>query len=144
MSIFIAWLNDYPCYYAHPQEDAIELTADEEHLVTNIPAGKVVRPNAQGRPTLVDAPAVIAPYRDGPPLKVTAAQGGIALINANLMDAVQAVVDAADTPASVKWAWNRTQDWERASPALAYLAGKAGITDAQMDDLFVAAAKITA
>lgn len=78
------------------------------------------------------------------PQRVSAAQGGIALINASLMDAVQTVVDATDTPASVKWAWTHAQDWDRSSSALAYLAGKAGITDAQMDDLFVAAAAITA
>lgn len=78
------------------------------------------------------------------PQRVSAAQGGIALINANLMDAVQAAVNAADTPATVKWAWERAQDWERPSLALAYLADKAGITSAQMDDLFIAAAQIVA
>jgi len=78
------------------------------------------------------------------PQTVSAAQGGIALINASLMDAVQAAVDAAETPAAVKWAWAHAQDWERSSPALAYLADKAGITSAQMDSLFIAAAQITA
>ncbi|MBV6304948.1 hypothetical protein KVP10_08610 [Candidimonas humi] len=89
----------------------------------------------------------IAEYVAPPPVipqRVSAAQGGIALINASLMDAVQTAVDAADTPAAVKWAWARAQDWERSSPALAYLAGKAGISSQQMDDLFVAAAQITA
>ncbi|NYT38856.1 hypothetical protein ERD78_18930 [Allopusillimonas soli] len=84
------------------------------------------------------APAPIIPQR------VTAAQGGIALIQAGLMDAVQAAVDDAQTPAEVKWAWAKARDWERPSPALAYLADKAGITSAQMDDLFTAAAQIQA
>lgn len=78
------------------------------------------------------------------PVVVSAAQGGIALINAGLMNAVQAVVDAADTPAGVKWAWSHAQAWDRSSQTLAYLAEKAGITSQQMDDIFVAAAKIAA
>lgn len=78
------------------------------------------------------------------PNRVSAAQGGIALINAGLMDAVQTAVDAIDTPATVKWAWTRAQDWERNSQALAYLANKAGITSSQMDQLFIAAAQIVA
>ena len=78
------------------------------------------------------------------PRAVSAAQGGIALIQAGLMAGVRAAVDAPDTPADVLWAWERATTWERASPALAYLADKAGITAQQMDDLFVAAAAIQA
>lgn len=76
------------------------------------------------------------------PKTVTAAQGGIALINANLMTAVQSVINAADTPPSVTWAWTHAPQWQRTSAALAYVAGKAGITDAQMDALFTAAAQV--
>ncbi|WP_038852636.1 hypothetical protein [Bordetella petrii] len=76
------------------------------------------------------------------PSSVSAAQGGIALINAGLMPAVQAAVDDPDTPAEVRWAWERATTWERPSPALAYLANKAGISSGQMDALFVAAAPI--
>jgi hypothetical protein len=81
---------------------------------------------------------------DPVPQTVGAAQGGIALIKAGLMDAVQAAVDAVDTPPEVKWAFNRAATWQRRSPALAYLAQKAGITDAQMDSLFIAADVIKA
>ncbi|OZI17920.1 hypothetical protein [Bordetella genomosp. 7] len=78
------------------------------------------------------------------PQEVTAAQGGIALINAGLMPAVQAAVDDPETPAEVRWAWERATAWSRTSPALAYLADKAGISSEQMDDLFEAAALIEA
>lgn len=84
-----------------------------------------------------DVPAVQAV-----PYAVTAAQGGIALIQANLMDAVQAAADAPDTPADVKWAWARATTWERVSPALNYLADKAGVSAQQMDDLFIVAGAI--
>lgn len=89
----------------------------------------------------------VAPYVAPPariPQVVTAAQGGIALIQAGLMDAAQSAANAAETPAEYKWAWERAQTWERTSPALNYIADKAGITQAQMDDLFVAAAQIQA
>jgi len=79
-----------------------------------------------------------------PPSQVTAAQGGIALIQAGLMDSVQQVADAQETPAEVKWAWQRAQDWQRDSAALAYLSQRAGISDEQMDDLFIAAIQIQA
>lgn len=73
------------------------------------------------------------------PASVTAAQGGIALIQAGKMDAVEEVVHDPETPAEIRWAWRRAQTWERNSPALAFLAQKAGITDQEMDDLFLAA-----
>ena len=78
------------------------------------------------------------------PQVVSAAQGGIALIRAGLMDAVQAAVDAPETPSEVKWAWAHATTWDRSSPALAFLAGAAGITQEQMDALFMAADKIVA
>lgn len=92
------------------------------------------------------APDTPPPTQEGPqvPQEVTAAQGGIALIQAGLMGAVQAAVDAPDTPAEVKWAWSRATSWHRHSPGLLYLATKAGITSQQMDDLFTAAAQIVA
>ncbi len=76
------------------------------------------------------------------PQSVTPAQGGVALIQAGLMAAVQAAADAPDTPAEVKWAWDKANAWEWGSPALVYLADKAGISSSQMADLFRAAALI--
>lgn len=84
------------------------------------------------------APAPIVPNL------VSAAQGGIALIQAGLMDAVQVVVNDPETPAEHKWAWERAQVWTRNSPALNFLADKAGISQQQMDGLFIAAALIQA
>ncbi|RIQ55313.1 hypothetical protein [Bordetella avium] len=76
------------------------------------------------------------------PQSVTAAQGGIALIEAGLMDAVMAVVSSPELPAAHKWAWDRTTIWERSSPSLGFIAQAAGISDEQMDDLFIRAAEI--
>ena len=95
-------------------------------------------------PPKPEEPPAPEPEPPGPPQSVTAAQGGIALIQAGLMDAVQSVVDATETPAEIKWAWTRATTWNRDSPALAYLSNAAGITSAQMDALFVEAAGIVA
>ncbi len=76
------------------------------------------------------------------PSQVTASQGGIALIYFGLMDAVQAVVDAPDTPATHKWAWARATTWERDSPSFNYFADRAGITEQQKDELFVFAGAV--
>lgn len=78
------------------------------------------------------------------PKVVTAAQGGIALIRAGLMEAVQAAAQAADTPAEVKWAFDKATEWNRDSTAFNYLADKAGITEAERDELFADAAGIVA
>ncbi|MNU87058.1 hypothetical protein D3C71_768350 [compost metagenome] len=95
-------------------------------------------------PPPVPKPDPEPPTEPQPVFVVTSAQGGIALIQAGLMPSVQAVVDAADTPAEIRWAWQRALTWERSSPALAYVAGRAGITSEQMDELFAAAAVIQA
>lgn len=78
------------------------------------------------------------------PQTVSAAQGGISLIRAGLMDAVQAAAHAADTPAEVKWAFDKATEWDRNSASFNYLATKAGISEAQRDALFEEAAQIIA
>ncbi|WP_157672702.1 hypothetical protein [Achromobacter denitrificans] len=75
---------------------------------------------------------------------VTAAQGGIALIRAGKMAAVLAAANASDTPPEVKWAFDKATEWNRYSVAFNYLADKAGITEAQKDELFAEAAGIVA
>lgn len=74
--------------------------------------------------------------------QVTAAQGGIALIRAGLMDVVLAAVNSPETPAQVKWAFEKAQDWHIDSPAFSYLADKAGIEAASRKRLFEDAANI--
>jgi hypothetical protein len=84
------------------------------------------------------------PPQSGVPQFVTSAQGGIALIQAGRMDAVLAIVNDPATPPEIKWAWERAQNWERSSPALAYLAERAGISDTDMDSYFLTASQIQA
>lgn len=124
----------------------VEIT-DEQYAqaLDGMAAGKLVSIDggfAVVDPPKPEEPSEPEPVEPGPPLAVSAAQGGIALIRAGLMDDVQAAADAPDTPPEIKWAWSKATVWERNSPAFNYLADKAGITDAQKDALFVDAAQI--
>ncbi|MNL05103.1 hypothetical protein D3C87_1256840 [compost metagenome] len=97
------------------------------------------------RETLDAVVAAHDPDKPAPPVvprQVPASQGGIALIHFGLMDAVMAVVNAAETPATHKWAWDRATTWERDSPSFNYFADRAGISEQQKDDLFVFAGAV--
>lgn len=92
-----------------------------------------------------------APYVEPPapiPQIVSVTQGGLALIQLGLMDAVQAVITSlrADpvTNAAVLWAWDKATEWHRDSPALNTIAALAGITQTKMDEAFVLAKTIVA
>ena len=76
------------------------------------------------------------------PGSVTAFQARAALLAAGLLDEVEAAVAAADR--LTQTAWEYAQAFERTSPTIAALAAALGLTDAQLDDLFRAAAKISA
>lgn len=75
---------------------------------------------------------------------VSAAQGGIALIRAGLMKAVQEAANDPTTPPEIKWAFDKANEWNRDSEAFNYLAAKAGISEAKRDELFASAAVIVA
>ena len=77
------------------------------------------------------------------PAQVTRFQALAALSNAGLLANAQAAVNASPDPLTTL-AWNNAQTFERASPTIASLAGSLGLTSTQIDDLFIAAAKIVA
>lgn len=79
------------------------------------------------------------------PTVVSRAQGKAALIQAGLwqqvLDYVAAITDPTQK-ALADVALNDTTEWRRDSPFLATVAAGIGLSDQQLDDLFVAAAKI--
>lgn len=84
-------------------------------------------------------------HAESVPAQVSRAQGKAALITAGLWDSVVAyVAGIADVTerALAEVALYDTQDWRRDSPFLATAAAALGLTDQQLDDLFVAAAAI--
>lgn len=69
-------------------------------------------------------------------------QGRMALADAGLLAGVEAAVSAADDKTKV--AWEYALEWKRMSPMIASLSGSLQMTDSQIDDLFKAAAEISA
>ena len=79
------------------------------------------------------------------PAQVARAQGKAALIGAGLWAGVEAFVAAIIDPterALAEVALHDTQQWQRNSPFLNAAKDGLGLTDEQLDELFVAASKI--
>ncbi|MEN5162574.1 hypothetical protein [Achromobacter kerstersii] len=64
--------------------------------------------------------------------------------DATLFEAAEAVINAPDTPATYRRAWDDLQEFRRGSEMLAAIAGMLGLTAAQIDALFILAASIQA
>lgn len=105
-----------------------------------------------GAPELVEmTPEEIEAHLNPPPApapvpeQVTRAQGKAALIQAGLWQAVLDYVDSITDPtekALALVALNDTTHWRRDSPFLNAAATAIGITEEQLDDLFIAASEI--
>ena len=78
------------------------------------------------------------------PETVSRAQGKMALVQAGLWGAVETAVDAmtGNDKIMAQIALNDTTDWRRDSPFLTQMADAVGITESQLDDLFIAASQI--
>ena len=76
------------------------------------------------------------------PASVSRVQALAALTHAGLYATAQAAVTAAGGITLL--AWNNATQFDRTSPTIASLQGALGLTSAQVDALFIAAAQITA
>ena len=88
--------------------------------------------------TLDPAEITIPPAGIVVPASVSARQARLALLAAGLLDQVEAAVATAGGSVRIEWEYATVN--ERASPLLAAIAGALGLTDAQVDALFIAAA----
>lgn len=73
-------------------------------------------------------------------------QARAALLASGLLGTVEAAVENYDGEDAefVKLAWARANEWKRLSPTVLALAAIVGLTDGQLDALFIAAAQIEA
>jgi hypothetical protein len=69
-------------------------------------------------------------------------QARAALMDAGLLDAVEAAIDQAGPRERLAWA--ETVEWNRDSPTIAAIGAALGLTSDQIDDLFRRAASISA
>lgn len=88
--------------------------------------------------------AVEAPVEQTIPPLVTRFQAKAALTNAGLIGQVESLMTDPATPEIYVLAWSETLHFERNSPSVLAIAGAIGLTDSQIDDLFLSAASITA
>lgn len=93
---------------------------------------------AVGDPVFEDAPRVI-------PQTVSRAQGKASLLSFGLLDDVEAYIEAMPEGVDKKLAllaYNETNEWHRESPFLQQMASEIGLTQEQLDNLFIVAATI--
>lgn len=79
------------------------------------------------------------------PQRVTMRQARLALHGAGLLDDVEAAIDAisdADDRAAARITWDHSQEVVRNNGLVAQLAPALGLTDVQIDALFVSAATL--
>lgn len=93
------------------------------------------------RPAQPPAPE---PNASAVPQVVSAFQAKAALMQAGLYDAINAALTAPDAPPLARLAWETAQEFERNSPTVAGIGAQFGLTEAQIDALFVAASQIKA
>lgn len=78
------------------------------------------------------------------PASVTMRQARLALLGAGLLDDVDAAINAMPSPQkeAARIAWEYSQEVQRHNGVVASLGPLLGLTDAQIDDLFLAAAQL--
>ena len=74
-------------------------------------------------------------------MKVTRFQAKAALLEAGLLDDIQAVIDASED-SMIALAWGEA-GFERLSPFVEQIQGALGLADQQLDELFDAAGGVT-
>lgn len=125
------------CEINHPVHGWIPFTADPndaEEIGAFVHAAAL----AMG-PAPYVAPEPVNPV----PQEVSRFQARAALMAAGLLDAADAAV-AASGDAFLQLAWKEATAFPRTSPGIAALAPSLGLTEADLDDLFRAAAVISA
>lgn len=97
--------------------------------------------------TAVPEGAVIQPYVEPPPSvppAVTMRQARLALLGAGLLDGVDAAIAALPSPQkeAAKIEWGYSQEVQRHNGFVSVLAPLLSLTEAQIDALFIGAAKL--
>jgi hypothetical protein len=88
--------------------------------------------------------AIIPIGAPGAPQSASRFQIRAALLGADLLDQVDALIAGPDAPAIVKLTWKEAPDITRAGQCMAFIADALAWTDAQLDQFFITAAEISA
>lgn len=74
------------------------------------------------------------------PFEISQLQGKLKLSTMGLYDTVEGIVKQAGLPTKIYWQTAAT--WRRTNPIIADLAGQLGMSEEEIDDFFIQAAKI--
>lgn len=77
------------------------------------------------------------------PAILSSYQAKLALFNAGLLDSVQSLIDHPDTPTNIKLAWQEGLSFRRDNPMIAMIATQMGLTESDVDDLFIAGGQLS-
>lgn len=120
-------------YYKDTQDNIHALDSTEfEHF---LPAGVVAITETEMQDILAAKQAAAEAAPKPVPAHVTMKQARLALLDANLLDTVESNISALPKADQIEWEFSLTV--QRASPLVASLAATLGLTDAQVDQLFV-------
>lgn len=127
------------CEVDHPDFGWIPITISPD----DPPTAELYATVSTGDVAPYEAPTVsIEQQREA--MVVSRFQAKAALSNAGMLATVQALMDDPSTPEVYRLAWQDALEFRRLSPTLTAMNAVLGLTDEQIDDLFVAAASITA
>ena len=137
-------MNDYALVDAGVIVAVARYPVEPESLAGNgeiveFPADAVV-PGMLWDGAVLSNPPPPEPDPPGVPHSVSMRQARLALLGAGLLDSVDAVV--AQSPRAVQIEWEFATDVWRDRDLVASLGGALGLTDDQIDGLFIAAAAI--
>lgn len=110
--------------------------------VPNLPRDDT-EPNGTVWSDLVNNPAgraALGWVEVGAPATISRMQARLALNAAGLLDAIEAAIAAA--PRTVQIYWEDVSELHRDHPLIEQIAGVAGLSEEQVDDLFIAAKQI--
>lgn len=88
-------------------------------------------------------PPVILPSVEPAASTISSFQAKMALAEAGLLEAVEAVINDPTTPTRIKIAWQESLNFRRDNPMIATIATQLGLSESDIDDLFIAGEQIS-
>jgi hypothetical protein len=91
-----------------------------------------------------NTPEPYVPPPPAVPTTVTRFQALAVLAAGGYLPTIRTYIATLDQNNVQRLAWENATDWERTSPTVNAIAAMLGLSDAQVDDLFIAAAQVSA
>lgn len=121
--------------------DVIIVTVDsEDYILSDLPNGLLSPEDVQNLQLMLEATQNQQPITPTVPQQVSMRQARLALLNRELLDDVEAVIAAAGRQAQIEWEYAATVDRNHA--IIAIVQQQQGLTDSDIDELFINAAAI--